>query len=40
VALAFPDGRQEQVAAPTVEVRDTTGAGDTFDGVLAARGLS
>ncbi len=26
-----------QVAAPRVEVRDSTGAGDTFNGVLAAR---
>jgi ribokinase len=25
------------VPAPTVSVRDTTGAGDTFNGVLAAR---
>ena len=26
-----------QVSAPTVTARDTTGAGDTFNGVLAAR---
>ena len=26
-----------RVSAPTVSVRDTTGAGDTFNGVLAAR---
>lgn len=30
-------GRVEQVAARAVTVRDTTGAGDTFNGVLAAR---
>ncbi len=29
-------GRVEHIAAPTVEVLDTTGAGDTFNGVLAA----
>lgn len=35
--VVLPDGQVEHVpAAPTV-VRDTTGAGDTFNGVLAAR---
>ena len=29
-------GRVERIAAPAVEVLDTTGAGDTFNGVLAA----
>ena len=33
---ARPDGIT-QVHAPRVDVRDTTGAGDTFNGVLAAR---
>jgi ribokinase len=30
------DGKRRIVPAPTVEVKDTTGAGDTFNGVLAA----
>lgn len=32
-----PDGSAEQVPPRPAEVRDTTGAGDTFNGVLAAR---
>ncbi len=35
-ALVVADGRVERVAAPTVEVVDTTGAGDAFCGALAA----
>lgn len=31
------DGEARHIAAPPVTVRDTTGAGDTFNGVLAAR---
>ena len=31
-----PDGSEEEVPAPSVEVVDTTGAGDCFNGVLAA----
>ena len=31
-----PDGTAEPVFAPTVPVVDTTGAGDCFNGVLAA----
>jgi ribokinase len=31
------DAPSRQVPAPPVDVRDTTGAGDTFNGVLAAR---
>ena len=31
------DTPAHHVPAPSVEVRDTTGAGDTFNGVLAAR---
>jgi ribokinase len=30
------DGRVERIESPTVSVRDTTGAGDTFSGVFAA----
>ena len=37
VLVVSPDGSTRQVPAPPVEVRDTTGAGDTFNGVLAAR---
>jgi ribokinase len=29
-------GEEELIAAPRVEVADTTGAGDTFNGALAA----
>ncbi len=36
-ALVTQDGEAELIAAPLVEVRDTTGAGDTFNGVLATR---
>ena len=32
-----PDGSREEVRAPSVPVVDTTGAGDCFNGVLAAR---
>jgi ribokinase len=31
-----PPAPAERLPAPAVEVRDTTGAGDTFSGVLAA----
>jgi ribokinase len=37
VATAHPDGRFASVPAASVEARDSTGAGDTFNGVLAAR---
>jgi ribokinase len=37
VTMVRPDGPAQQVPAPSVAVRDTTGAGDTFNGVLAAR---
>lgn len=37
VLVAHPGGEVERVPAEAVEVRDTTGAGDTFNGVLAAR---
>jgi ribokinase len=37
VLVVTGDGVSRQVAAPPVVVRDTTGAGDTFNGVLAAR---
>ena len=37
VLVVGPDHVSHQVAAPPVVVRDTTGAGDTFNGVLAAR---
>jgi ribokinase len=36
VALA-PDGWAEHLPPPATTVRDTTGAGDTFNGVLATR---
>ena len=36
-ALVAADGAAELIAPPAVEVRDTTGAGDTFNGVLATR---
>lgn len=35
-AIHRPDGSEESVAAPSVPVVDTTGAGDCFNGVLAA----
>ncbi len=35
--LLVDGGRAEHVAAPPADVRDTTGAGDTFNGVLAAQ---
>jgi ribokinase len=35
-ALLLADGRTERIAAPRVEVVDTTGAGDTLNGALAA----
>ncbi len=34
--IHHPDGVEERVPAPTVPVVDTTGAGDCFNGVLAA----
>jgi ribokinase len=37
VLVATPDGEAEHVAPRPTSVRDTTGAGDTFNGVLAAR---
>ncbi|MEY2580705.1 MAG: ribokinase [Ilumatobacteraceae bacterium] len=37
VLVVTPDGVAQRVPAPAVEVVDTTGAGDTFNGVLAAR---
>ena len=37
VAVVDPQLGATRVAAPHVAVRDTTGAGDTFNGVLAAR---
>jgi ribokinase len=37
VLLVDPEAPVRQFPAPPVEVRDTTGAGDTFNGVLAAR---
>jgi ribokinase len=33
----MPDGGSEEISSHPVTVRDTTGAGDTFNGVLAAR---
>ena len=36
-ALLLADGSETKVAPRQVQVRDTTGAGDTFNGVLAAR---
>ena len=35
-AWVAAEGRVERIAAPAVEALDTTGAGDTFNGVLAA----
>ncbi|SEN38950.1 ribokinase [Mesobacillus persicus] len=35
-ASYFTKGERKLVSAPKVEVKDTTGAGDTFNGVLAA----
>lgn len=35
--VARPDGHQYHVPAPQATARDTTGAGDTFNGVLATR---
>jgi ribokinase len=37
VLVVTPDQVARRVPAPAVAVRDTTGAGDTFNGVLAAR---
>lgn len=37
VLVVAPDGEPEHVPSGKAEVRDTTGAGDTFNGVLAAR---
>lgn len=37
VCVMGADGVARQVPAPATPVRDTTGAGDTFNGVLAAR---
>jgi ribokinase len=37
VLVASVDSPTQHVPAPPVAVRDTTGAGDTFNGVLAAR---
>jgi ribokinase len=34
--FVLAEGRVERIEAPTVAVRDTTGAGDTFSGVFAA----
>ena len=36
-ALLVADGVAERIPSPPAVVRDTTGAGDTFNGVLAAR---
>jgi ribokinase len=35
--IVSPDGHADHLQAPAAAVRDTTGAGDTFNGVLAAR---
>ena len=35
--IVNPEGHAEHLPAPPAAVRDTTGAGDTFNGVLAAR---
>jgi ribokinase len=35
--VVTPDGNEDHVPARAATVRDTTGAGDTFNGVLAAR---
>ena len=35
-AIHHPDGTEERVSAPPIEVVDTTGAGDCFNGVLVA----
>ena len=35
--VVTPDGAARRIRPPAAEVRDTTGAGDTFNGVLAAR---
>lgn len=37
VMLLTPDGEPERIPSRETTVRDTTGAGDTFNGVLAAR---
>jgi ribokinase len=37
VVVVAPDLEHHEVSAARVDVRDTTGAGDTFNGVLAAR---
>lgn len=35
--IVTSDGTREQIRPPVVDVRDTTGAGDTFNGVFAAQ---
>ncbi len=37
VVVIAPDLKHHEVHAPRVDARDTTGAGDTFNGVLVAR---
>jgi ribokinase len=35
--VVTPEGQVDRITPPPATVRDTTGAGDTFNGVLAAR---